>query len=61
MTPSAFKQYRQQLGLTQSGLAALLRVDGRTVRKWEAGDREIPGTAEVALEALADGWRPKPR
>lgn len=59
MAPAQLKAYRQQLGLTQSGLAALLRCDARTVRKWEAGDREIPGPAEVAVEALADGWRPK--
>jgi DNA-binding transcriptional regulator YiaG len=61
VTNVELKAARTRLGLTQAGLAALLRVDGRTIRKWEAGDREIPGTAEVALEALADGWRPKHR
>lgn len=59
MTPAIFKSYRIQLGLSQSGLAELLRSDTRTIRRWEAADREIPGPAEVAIEALADGWRPK--
>lgn len=59
MTPSTFKAYRQQLGLTQAGLAALMRCDARTIRKWEGDEREIPGPAEVAIEALADGWRPR--
>ncbi len=61
MTPAALKAARQQLGLTQAGLAALMRCDARTVRKWEAGDREIPGPVEVLVEALLTGWTPKPR
>jgi DNA-binding transcriptional regulator YiaG len=61
VTDVELKAARTRLGLTQAGLAALLRVDGRTIRKWEAGDRDIPGSVEVALEALTDGWRPKPR
>jgi hypothetical protein len=33
-------------------LAQMLRVDGggRTVRRWEAGEREIPGPVIVVLE-----------
>ena len=58
MTPEALKSARAQLGLTQAGLGALMRCDGRTVRRWEAGDREIPGPVEVLVEALLSGWRP---
>lgn len=58
MTPDSLKTARQQLGLTQSGLAALLRCDARTIRRWEVGDWPVPGPAQVALEALLSGWRP---
>jgi DNA-binding transcriptional regulator YiaG len=52
---------RQQLGLTQRELAALLRMGRngeRQVRRWEDGDVPISGPASVALEALLSGWRP---
>jgi hypothetical protein len=33
----------------------MVRVeDGRTVRRWEAGDREIPGPVIVIVEAALD-------
>lgn len=55
MTPTELKTIRNQLGLTQAGLAALLQVgSGRTVRRWEAGERAIPGPAAVALKILAE-------
>lgn len=50
MTPAAFKAARKALGLSQNALARALRVaDGRTVRRWEAGERDIPGPAQVAV------------
>lgn len=50
MTPADFKAARQRLGLSQNALARALRVaDGRTVRRWEAGQRDIPGPAMVAV------------
>lgn len=55
MTPTELKTIRNQLGLTQAGLAALLKVgSGRTVRRWEAGERAIPGPAAVALRLLSE-------
>lgn len=52
-TPQSFKAGRLSLGLSCAKLAALFRVsDGRTVRRWEAGDRDIPGPAQVLMEAL---------
>lgn len=64
MTPVAVYAARRQLGLTQSGLAAILRLANpdtngkRTVRNWETGATPISGPASVALEALLSGWRP---
>lgn len=56
MTPDTLKQIREQLGLSQAGLARLLRlhpVNGdRTVRRWEHGQVTIPGPATVAVELL---------
>ena len=59
MTPAEFKSARHQLGLSANGLAKLFRVsDGRTVRRWEAGDRDIPGPAVVLMRWLITGTRP---
>ena len=53
MTPADLKAARRELGLSQAGLAALLRVQSdRTVRKWEAGERDIPGPAAILIEVL---------
>ncbi len=49
MTP---KTFRDRLGLTQSGAAALFRVKLRTWQNWDAG-REIPGPALVLMRLLA--------
>lgn len=59
MSPSDFKAGRHTLGLSTNGLAKLFRVsDGRTVRRWEAGDRDIPGPAKVLMAWLLTGKRP---
>jgi transcriptional regulator with XRE-family HTH domain len=48
-----FRTCRHALGLSAQGMAAALRVaDGRTVRRWERGDRNIPGPAWIALQFL---------
>jgi hypothetical protein len=50
-TPADLRAARHALGLTTNGLARVVRVeDGRTVRRWEAGDRDIPGPVTVLLE-----------
>jgi hypothetical protein len=50
-TPEALKNARAVLGLSADALARIVRVeDGRTVRRWEAGEREIPGPVIVILE-----------
>lgn len=54
MTPAELKANRHALGLSAEGFARLVRVQsGRTVRKWEAGDRDIPGPVTALLD-LAD-------
>lgn len=53
--PDTMRQARARLGLSASGLADALRLGadgGRTVRRWEAGDRAISGPVQVAIELL---------
>lgn len=55
MTPAEFKEARLRLGLTQSELARALKLGGdgkRTVRRWEHGERDIPGPAQVAVRLM---------
>jgi transcriptional regulator with XRE-family HTH domain len=55
-TPADLKAARHALGLSADGLARMVRVeDGRTVRRWEAGEREIPGPVTVLME-IAMGY-----
>lgn len=55
MTPSQLRAIRSDLGLSTEGLARLLRVkSGRTIRYWEAGEREIPGPVVVLLTGLLE-------
>lgn len=62
MTPSELKDARHKLGLSAAGLASFLRLGahgGRTVRRWEAGESDVPGPVQVLLEWLANGKKPK--
>jgi DNA-binding transcriptional regulator YiaG len=53
MTPTELKAIRQRYGLTQSGLAALLRIsDLRTIRRWESGEVPVSGPASIVLELM---------
>ena len=59
MTPAELKTIRARAGLTQSGLAAVLRIeDNRTIRRYEAGDRAISGPVSILLEMLDAGELP---
>lgn len=42
MTPAEIRSTRQRLGMTQGAAARLVGVDGRTWRRWEAGDQNMP-------------------
>lgn len=57
-TPAELKVARHILGLSADGLAMMVRMgDGRTVRRWEAGEHEIPGPVTVVLETAMDFLR----
>lgn len=50
MTPQDFKAARIELRLSQDEMASDLGVfDGRTVRRWESGERRIPGEIEIVI------------
>ena len=42
MTPTELRSHRERLALTQGAAARLIGVDGRTWRRWENAEREIP-------------------
>lgn len=55
MTPADLKSARHALGLSAEGFARLVNVEsGRTVRRWESGERDIPGPVTVIVRALMD-------
>lgn len=55
--PEVFKRIRtERLGMTQSQLAAVLRIDDiRTIRRWETGERSISGPVTFLMELLDQG------
>lgn len=54
MTPAGLKAARKSLGLSQAEFARAVGVsDGRTVRRWEDAERDIPGPV-IVLCALAE-------
>lgn len=69
MTADEFREARQKLGLSLSQCAEVFQLgtpgedrwrrSARTIRKWEAGDNDIPGPAQVLMRWLATGRRPK--
>ncbi len=51
LTPQELKSARHSLGLSAEGFARMVRVEsGRTVRRWEAGERDIPGYVPLILD-----------
>lgn len=54
VTPEALRAARARLGLSQAQLAKRLQLPGgsRTVRRWELGERSIPGPVAVALALM---------
>lgn len=56
MTPTTFKAIRKRSGLSARALAELFRIaDGRTIRRYEAGDREVSGPVSLLMELLDAG------
>lgn len=52
MSPAQYKAKREQLGLTQAGLAALLEVTRETVNRRESGEQPITHEAALAISSL---------
>ncbi len=60
MNPKQFREMRESVGLSQEQLAKMLGVNsGRTVRRWELGERKISETTVRLLQIILDGatWR----
>jgi hypothetical protein len=53
MTSSAFSICLEHLAWSQRGLARLLGLDDRMVRRWAAGQNEVPGNIAHWLATLA--------
>jgi len=55
MTPKQFKRARRMLGLSQPELADLLDIaSDRTLRRWEAGQMDIPGPVLLVMELIME-------
>lgn len=54
MTAAELRVIREFLSLTGDVLAALLGVDPRTVRHWEAGKYRIPDSVRITVEQLEE-------
>jgi DNA-binding transcriptional regulator YiaG len=55
MTPGEFRTIRERLGLNTHGLAVVIGASsGRTVRRWEAGEREISGPVQRLMRLLIE-------
>ena len=53
MSPADLRAARAALGLSTAAFARLVQVEsGRTVRRWESGERDIPGPVAVLVGAL---------
>ena len=52
MSASEFQAARRKLGLTIEALAERLRVDPRTLRRWQSGDRKVPSEAAEMLRSF---------
>jgi hypothetical protein len=55
--PQAFRKARHSLGLSAQGLSNALHLGtggGRTIRRWEAAERDIPGPAAIAVAMWLD-------
>tara|TARA_R110002020_G_scaffold467007_1_gene690138 strand:- start:118 stop:315 length:198 start_codon:yes stop_codon:yes gene_type:complete len=59
MNAKQFATARRKLGLSQADVALMFKVaSDRTVRRWEMGERDIPGPVIVLMRWLCDDVRP---
>ena len=52
LDPAEIRFLRGQMDMTQVELAGLLRISDQTVARWEKGQTELPGPADMALRML---------
>ena len=52
ISPKQLRAILKKLGLSQMELSRRLGVDGRSVRRWLAGEAPIPGPARAAIQAM---------
>ncbi|GAB3282791.1 hypothetical protein GCM10027347_59260 [Larkinella harenae] len=55
MTPAQFIKIRKQAGLSLGQLSQIIRVDPRSIRRYEDGTREISGPVSKLIELIRDG------
>jgi plasmid maintenance system antidote protein VapI len=54
MTGGQLQRLLDRAGLSQRGAAKALGINERTMRKYVAGDAEIPRAIEIAIRCLAE-------
>lgn len=59
MTPADLRSALDRLGLSQQAAARLWGVNPRTVRRWLAGDQDIPEWVPYALAGVGRNGKPK--
>jgi len=55
LTPEEFKSMREKLGYSQQALATEWNMGangGRTIRRWESGDRPVNSIAAYAIAGM---------
>jgi DNA-binding transcriptional regulator YdaS (Cro superfamily) len=55
MTPQVFRKKLKRLKLSQAGASLLLGVSPRQVKRWIAGDAEIPTQTAMLITLLSSG------
>lgn len=51
-TAESYRARIAKLGITDARFARICRVDGRTVRRWAAGERKFDGPPDALLDLL---------
>jgi DNA-binding transcriptional regulator YiaG len=54
--PSERKRLREAFGINQTTLAASLKVDRKTIARWEAGTSEPTGANRTEYAAILHAW-----
>lgn len=54
MTSKQLKDLLERVGQTQVGMARILGISDRTMRRYIAGELPVPRVVEIAVRCLAD-------